>query len=68
MPTEMLGKPPGLCTDLAAVSAAAEGGVRTSGKGFTEDRRLSRNEAMGLANTELVLLFSGEGQTPGQGG
>lgn len=26
-------KPPGLCTDLVAVSAATEGGVRTSGEG-----------------------------------
>lgn len=33
-----------------------------------EDRRLSRNVAMGLANTEFILLFSGEGQKPGQGG
>lgn len=68
MPTEMPGKPPGLCTDLVAVSAAAEGGVRTSGKGFMEDRRLSRNVATGLASTEFILLFSEEGQKPGQGG
>lgn len=53
---------------LVAVPAAAGGGVRTSGKGFMEDRRLSRNVAVGLANTEFILLFSGEGQKPGQGG